>query len=172
MGFLIFLLLVGYFFCGTEYFWYYVGFVTIVWIVKYIAENYENSGKRRQSLSISEIDFMDGREFEKWCVKLLSYLGATNIRMTKGSGDQGVDIIADLNGVRYAIQCKRYSKPLGNKPIQEVYAGMQYYHCLAGAVMTNQTFTKGGKELALSTGVELWDRNWLTSAATRVNKVK
>lgn len=120
-----------------------------------------------QAVSTTGIDSMTGVEFENWCVRLLSYLGAKNISTTKRSGDQGVDIIADYCGVKYAIQCKCYSKPLGNKPIQEVYAGMQYYHCVAGAVMTNQTFTSGGKALAQSTGVELWDRQWLESAARR-----
>ena len=119
------------------------------------------------AISPAGIDGMSGVEFERWCVGLLKCLGAENITTTKRIGDQGVDIIADYCGVKYAIQCKCYSKPLGNKPIQEVYAGMQYYRCLAGAVMTNQTFTSGGKALAKSTGVELWDRQWIESAASR-----
>lgn len=123
--------------------------------------------RKERAISTDGIDGMTGVEFEKWCARLLQYIGAKNITTTKGSGDQGVDIIADMNGVRYAIQCKCYSKPLGNKPIQEVYAGMQYYHCLAGAVMTNKTFTSGGKALAQSTGVELWDRQWLENAANQ-----
>lgn len=139
----------------------------VLWIfkIKPPKERINWDNWKERAIDTDKIDGMTGVEFEKWCARLLKYLGATNIQFTKGSGDQGVDIIADWRGKRYAIQCKRYSKPLGNKAIQEVYSGMQYYHCTAGAVMTNQTFTDGGKSLARSTGVEMWDRPWLENAA-------
>ena len=45
---------------------------------------------------------------------------------TQGSGDQGKDVIAKRDGVSSAIQCKLYSKPVGNKAVQEALAGAQY----------------------------------------------
>lgn len=110
---------------------------------------------------ISEIDSMDGHTFEYWCAELLKKNGFTDIEVTKESGDQGVDIVAAKDGIRYAIQCKCYSSNLGNGPIQEVATGKAVYHCQVGAVMTNRYFTAGAKELATANGVLLWDRDKL-----------
>lgn len=109
------------------------------------------------------IDIMDGHAFEYWCADLLRKNGFINVSVTQGSGDHGVDILAQKEGIRYAVQCKCYSSDIGNKPIQEVSAGRQMpsYHCQIGAVMTNRHFTKGAKELAAATGTLLWDRDWI-----------
>ena len=110
---------------------------------------------------IEETDGMDGHEFEYWCAELLRKNGYTDVEVTKGSGDQGVDVLAVKDGIRYAIQCKCYSSNLGNGPVQEVHAGKALYHCQVGVVMTNQYFTAGAKELADATGVLLWGRDKL-----------
>lgn len=111
--------------------------------------------------SMALVDQMDGHEFERFTADLLRKLGYTQVEVTPGSGDQGVDVIAVREGKRYAIQCKRYSQKLGNKPVQEVYAGKTIYGCSVAVVLTNNYFTEGAREAALSTGVELWDRDTL-----------
>ena len=108
---------------------------------------------------ISVVDKMDGREFEFFCADLLRKSGFINVEVTRSSGDQGVDIVAVKDSIRYAIQCKCYSKDLGNTPIQEVNAGKVYYKCHVGVVLTNRYFTAGAHELAEATGVLLWDRD-------------
>ena len=113
------------------------------------------------SIPMESVDKMDGHEFEFFCADLLSKNGFRNVEVTKGSGDQGVDILAEKDGIRYAIQCKCYSSDLGNKPIQEAFAGKSIYHCQIAAVLTNRFFTKGGIEAARMTGVLLWDRKKL-----------
>jgi hypothetical protein len=100
---------------------------------------------------------LDGLEFEDICATVLKDKGFKKVRVTKASGDQGVDILANKDGKKYAVQCKLYSRPVGNKAVQEVYAGMSYYDCDAAIVMTNSTFTKSAIDLAESTGVELWE---------------
>lgn len=107
------------------------------------------------------IDAMEGHTFEEWCAELLRKNGFVNVEVTPGSGDQGVDVTAVKDGIRYAIQCKCYSSDLGNKPIQEVYTGKNIYKCQVGVVMTNRHFTPGAKEMAEATGVLLWDRDKL-----------
>ena len=116
---------------------------------------------------LAQIDLMEGHDFEHWSADLLRDLGFTNVEVTRGSGDQGVDVLAEKEGIRYAIQCKCYHSPLGNTPIQEVHAGKEMYRCQIGAVMTNQYFTPGGKELADRTGTLLWDRDWIREAIRR-----
>lgn len=111
--------------------------------------------------SLYIIDSMDGHEFERWCASLLRRNGFSKVELTAGSGDQGVDIVAEKDGIYFAIQCKCYSSDLGNKPIQEVYAGKEMYRCQVAAVMTNRYFTSGAKDLAEKTRVLLWDRDKL-----------
>ena len=104
------------------------------------------------------VDGMDGHQFEYFCADVLRTNGFSEVCVTKGSGDQGVDILAKKDGVKYAIQCKKYASPLSNKPVQEVNAGKTFYNCDIGAVLTNSIFTPGAKTLAQATGVLLWDR--------------
>lgn len=108
-------------------------------------------------------DLMEGHDFERWCASLLEKNNFVDVNVTRGSGDQGVDILAEKDGIKYAIQCKCYSKDLGNGPIQEVETGKKIYGCHIGAVMTNRYFTSGAKEAAAATGILLWDRDWIIS---------
>lgn len=110
---------------------------------------------------IEFVDGMDGHDFEYWCAELLKKRGFQNVEVTKGSGDQGVDVLAEKDGIKYAIQCKCYSHDLGNSPIQEVESGRIFYGCHVGVVMTNRYFTSGAKELAKKTGTLLWDRDYI-----------
>lgn len=113
---------------------------------------------RKDTVTMADVDAMKGHEFEHFCAELLKKNGFKKVSVTPGSGDQGVDITAVKGTAKYAIQCKRYNTPLGNKPVQEVYTGRKFYGCKYGAVMTNSTFTPHAKELAERTGVLLWDR--------------
>ena len=108
--------------------------------------------------NVNSINYMNGHEFEYFCADLLRDNGYKNVSVTRGSGDQGVDVIAIKNGITYAVQCKNYASSLSNKPIQEVNAGKMYYKCDVGVVMTNSHFTSGAIDLARATGTLLWDK--------------
>ena len=108
-------------------------------------------------------DTMEGHEFEYFCANLLRKNGYENVDVTQGSGDQGIDIIAYREGIKYGIQCKCYSSDIGNKAIQEVFAGKTFYECHVGVVLTNRYFTKSAIELAQKNGIILWDRDKLIS---------
>lgn len=127
-----------------------------------VAQTYENEN--------IQYDSMSGEEFEKYVAQILNKMGFCNIRLTKGSGDQGVDILAEKDRIRYAVQCKRYSNPVGNKAVQEIFAGVSFYHCHVGIVATNNYFTKSAKELAYENGVVLWDKDFLDKYAVLIGK--
>ncbi len=120
------------------------------------------SKKRRKRRGM---DTMNGPEFEQYCAYLLRKHGFRKVKVSGKSGDQGVDIIAYKRGKKYAIQCKCYSRPLGNKPVQEINAGMEMVKAHVGVVMTNSTFTKGAVECAKGAGrdkpILLWDGMYL-----------
>lgn len=108
-----------------------------------------------------DLDTMEGHEFEYYCAELLRKRGFEEVEVTPGSKDYGVDILAEKDGVSYAIQCKRYAAPVGVKAIQEAYAGRDYYDKMVGVVLTNQYFTKPAVEAAKKLKILMWDGGYL-----------
>lgn len=108
----------------------------------------------QQQNTISPIDYE-----QNICLKLKE-LGFS-ARVTKASCDQGVDVLAEKNDISFAIQCKMYSHPVGNKAVQEVSAGKQHYNTDYGVVVSNSSFTKSAKQLANSNDIILLNDNQL-----------
>ena len=116
-------------------------------------------------------DITDGHDFELFVVNLLKENGFKNIKTTPKTGDYGADVLASLDGEKYAVQCKLYSKSVGIKAVQEIFAAMQYYECDVAAVATNNKFSKNAVNLADSTGVLLWDRDALIEMS-RIHRIQ
>jgi restriction system protein len=109
---------------------------------------------------MTEIDTMSGLEFEKYVAALLKQQGYTNIKLTE-KFDYGVDIIAHKDGVRWGIQTKRYSGLCKKAAVEQVVAGLKYYHCNKAMVVTNSTYSKQAKILAAVNECVLVDRRAL-----------
>lgn len=118
------------------------------------------TGKPISKTTLSDIDLMSGSEFENFISDLFKKMGYTT-RVTKSSGDQGIDVLASKNDYIVAIQAKCYSGIVGNHAIMEAVAGMRYYKANKCMVITNSSFTKSAQELAKANEVELWDRQVL-----------
>lgn len=82
-------------------------------------------------------------EFEDLVQQLMHYLGFPNVRVTKRSGDGGIDVISSRNtskGIeRIAAQCKRYKGTVGVQIARE----------FNGAIKDDPTIVKG---LLITTG--------------------
>ena len=115
----------------------------------------------RKKRKLGFMDDMEGHDFEYFCADLLRENGFLDVEVTKGSGDYGVDILAEKDGVTYAVQCKCYTDAVGVKAVQEAYAGRDYYDRMVGAVMTNQYFTAPAVQAAKKLKILLWDRGYL-----------
>ncbi len=119
--------------------------------------------QRARRRRVEAYDLMEGHDFEYYCAELLKQNGFLEVEVTRGSGDYGIDILAEKDGVTYAIQCKCYTAPVGVKAVQEAYAGRDYYDRMVGAVLTNQYFTQPATEAAKKLKILLWDRGYLES---------
>lgn len=108
-----------------------------------------------------DFDNMEGHEFEYYCADILKSNGFSNVEVTQGSGDHGIDILAEKDGITYAIQCKCYSSNIGNAAVQQAHSGKSIYKRDIAVVLTNQYFTSQAKEEASELGVKLWDRDKL-----------
>lgn len=116
--------------------------------------------QKEKNITIDDIDLMTGREFEEFITNLFIKMGCS-AHTTKESGDQGIDVIAEKNGIKYGVQCKCYANTVGNSAIQEVVAGKQFYKLDKLIVVTNNYFTKSAQNLASANDVILWDRTIL-----------
>jgi restriction system protein len=104
---------------------------------------------------------MSPYDYEHYVASVLRNLG-WNSMVTKSSGDQGVDVIASKNNIKVVIQCKLYSKPVGNKAVQEILAGQAFERAHYAVVVSNNSFTRAALQLSSSTGVKLLHHSQLS----------
>lgn len=97
---------------------------------------------------------MSPEEFEHYCACVLRER-KWDARVTQFSGDQGVDIVAEKRGMRIVLQCKKYAKPVGNRAVQEVVAGIAHQNAQRGVVVTTSGYTSSALKLAASNQVLL-----------------
>jgi HJR/Mrr/RecB family endonuclease len=122
-----------------------------------------------RSTRIEEVDQMDGFEFELYVADLLRKIGFKNVKVTKKTGDGGVDILCtNPQGERTAIQCKRFNSKVGFGAIQEIFMGKRINRCKKGMVITNSYFTNPAFEAADDENIELWNRDRLMEEMRRV----
>ena len=119
-----------------------------------------------------EVDKMNGTDFEVFLTSLFSRLGykAEHVGHT---GDYGVDVVAEREGKKFAIQAKCYGFKgrAGEDAVREAFGGINIYNCTNAIVVTNRFFTPKAKQLAKSDNVELWDRYALAKAIILANKL-
>ena len=99
-------------------------------------------------------DKMTPVEFEAFCAEQLRQSG-WDAHVTRQSRDQGVDVIAEKNGLRIVLQCKLYSAPVGNKAVQEAVAARAFEQAHYCAVVSNSSYTSAAEQLASTNKVLL-----------------
>ncbi|SHK91946.1 restriction endonuclease [Desulforamulus aeronauticus] len=118
---------------------------------------------------LREVDQLKGDKFEIFLKRMFKDLGYY-VEMTARVGDYGADLILLKDGYKISVQAKRYSKNVGLRAVQEVYASLERYVCDKGIVVTNSYFTQSAKNLANDTKVELWDREKLKEVLLSIKK--
>ena len=116
--------------------------------------------KGLRQLRLDDVDTMSGMKFEEYVAELFRQQGY-KIQTTALSGDYGIDLITIKDGIRTAIQIKRYSKRVNQTAVREAVAGMKHYKCSQSMVVTNSDFTKFAVDLAKTNECILVDREGL-----------
>jgi len=98
--------------------------------------------------------YKKGIKFENHCMEILKQNG-WEVKETPSTGDQGVDLIASIDGLRICIQCKDHEKAIGNKAVQEISAGKLFWKGTHAILVSKSGFTKSAQQLAKSNKVEL-----------------
>jgi restriction system protein len=110
---------------------------------------------KRTKLNVGNFNkSMTGFDYENYCAQILEKAG-WKVQKTASGPDQGIDLIINLNSLKYGVKCKKYSRPIGNKAVQEVKAGISHYGLTKGIVIGSSTFTASAKSLAKTNGVKL-----------------
>lgn len=122
----------------------------------------------QEQTTFNNFDSMEGHQFEYFCAGVLEKNGFSDVDVTQGSGDHGIDILAEKDGITYAIQCKCYSSNIGNSAVQQAHTGKSIYRKDIAVVLTNRYFTPQAKEEAEALGVKLWDRDKLNSMIEKI----
>lgn len=122
---------------------------------------FKNRYRRLRAIRLADVAHMEGLEFERYVCRLMEGQGYRNVENVRGSGDFGVDIIAERDGVRYAVQVKRYKGKVSRRAISDAVAGKYHFNCDAAMVVTNSYFTAGALQLAQSTSCTLIDGDTL-----------
>ena len=143
---------------------------TVVWLVR-SDFGPKTPSTRELARRFELVRAMSGPQFEFFVAELFGAMGH-RVTMLGGVGDQGVDIIVSYHGERVAVQCKNYKRAVGNRPVQEVFAGARYHNCQQAWVVAPAGFTAGAYELASSTGVTLHDANSIGQWIRQVDKLE
>jgi DNA-dependent RNA polymerase auxiliary subunit epsilon len=116
---------------------------------------YDKELEELEGIDIAEFDnCMGGLNYERFVSHLIESDG-WDCLVTPPTGDHGADIIVTDGDLRFAIQCKLYSSPVGNKSVQEVYSAKDYYECDFAIVVSNAEYTTAARQVASSLGVLL-----------------
>jgi len=125
--------------------------------------------RRFHKAGMLDVDRFTGRQFEQYLQFLFEKLGFKTT-LTPPQGDFGADLILERDGLRTAVQAKRFAGTVGVDAVQQVVAAMPFYECNRAIVVTNSYFSQRAKDLAKANQVELWDRKKLTSVALSLHK--
>ena len=128
--------------------------------------------KTVDEITIFDADKLDGFSFESFIANMLESNGFTEVSVTRGSGDQGGDILAVRGEEKLIIQAKRFSidKKVTNSAVQEALGAIAWYNVNKGIVVTNSRFTNSAKELAKKNNIELWDRKTVSELIEGFNE--
>jgi HJR/Mrr/RecB family endonuclease len=145
--------------------------VAVVWVAWHLWQKPTTPTALELSRRFEAVRSMDGARFEVFVADLFKAMGHRTL-LCGGTGDQGVDIVVNPRGRRVAVQCKNHSGPVGNKPVQEVYAGARHHRCVEAWVVAPAGYTRGALDLAKSTGVSLYDANTIRQWIKQVDKLE
>jgi restriction system protein len=128
-------------------------------------DRYRTGRQRRCDLryalsDLAAVDDMSGVEFEEFVAAQLRTVG-WGVTHTATTGDYGVDLVAEKDGTRMAVQCKRQARAVGVAAVQQVVSGARQHGCNRAVVVTNQAFTKAARQLAATHRCRLVGREQL-----------
>lgn len=116
-------------------------------------------------VTLKELRSLSPQEFEGWCAARLRQQGY-QVTVVGGRGDHGVDLIAERDGGRMVVQCKRWygGRSVGESEIRDLAGAMQHEQASSGMVVTTEQFTPAAVSWAQGKPIRLWNVEQLIAA--------
>ncbi|WP_156686412.1 restriction endonuclease [Mycobacterium sp. Marseille-P9652] len=152
--------------------------VLLVWLSvrrdRYRAGRQRRRDRKLADSGLAAVDEMSGLQFEEFVAAQLRTRG-WSVTHTASTGDYGVDLIAARDGIRMAVQCKRFARAVGVAAVQQVVSGAAHHRCQQTVVVTNGGFTKAARQLASTHRCRLVGREqlhiWLLAEPVRERRL-
>jgi len=140
-------------------------------LVKFIDKTGEEHwGKPKEIEELKEIDSglrdnftsMNHFEFEEFIGELFKKMGY-EVKVTKKTGDYGIDVVATKGEEIIAIQVKKYAAGhhVGAPDVQNTLGSMHKYKATKAIIITTSNFTVQAEEQAKEAPIELWNKRIL-----------
>lgn len=115
-------------------------------------------------------DFSPGR-FENYIAWMFHEMGF-KVKTVGGSHDGGVDVIAEKDGIKHYIQCKKYYQWKVTEPQVREFYGALVDHLVKGKgyIITTSVFTREAERFAEDKPIELVDQFKLIQWRKNINK--
>lgn len=110
--------------------------------------------------SLELVRKMTGDEFVIWFASLLKDIGFSGISIVGASHDEGVDILANKEGIHYCFQCKNQKRPVQKNAFKEVYYGKPA-NCNIPVVVATGSIAKTAVRSGEKRGIQAWDGKYL-----------
>ena len=133
----------------------------------------EALGYRESASSSSDFESrlrrMTGREFKTFVADVFQRKGYT-VEITPETGDHGIDIILWKADRSIPVQCKNWSKPIGEPPLRDFYGAMQHKGAEEGYFVTSSAFTRRAYQFAEGKPIQLIDLDSLMEIWNEVDQ--
>ena len=104
--------------------------------------------ERLRSLrTMANLHALSGTEFEDVVAKLFARLDC-QVTRTPGSGDEGVDLVLRIDGVKLVVQCKRWKADIGAPVIRDFLGALMHSGAAHGFIITTASFTRSSADFA------------------------
>ena len=121
-----------------------------------------------------KINHMSGRAFEVYCSEMFKYLDY-EVELTPPSNDGGVDIFLYKDGIKYAVECKRWSGDwvAGREPLSKLVGSSMWKKADRMIFICTNGFNNNAKEFAESfDNLELWTMKDIIKVTKKISKDK
>ncbi len=111
-------------------------------------------GERQRLRTLAELNKLTGRQFEELIASLFKKDGYA-VRHCGGSGDEGIDLILELDQSKDVVQCKRWKSDIGSPVIRDFYGAIMHAAARHGFIITTASFSSSARAFALGKPITL-----------------
>jgi restriction system protein len=112
---------------------------------------------RRTGFTTNDLRRLSPSQFEEWCADRLREQGH-RVTVVGGQSDHGIDLIAERDGSRMAVQCKRWFgiRLVGEPQVRDLLGAMQHVQATTGMVITTGQYSEAALKWVAGKPIRLW----------------